>query len=166
MFAMIRASENEALQVVCQMNPDPELSTAIRELQQAGWKIVVASAGCEWYIQCLLREANIEIDVHANPGKFDPERGLIVSAPTSSPFYCKELGVDKAAVVRFWQTQARHVAFAGDGFADLPAARPVASEMRFARSDLAHSLIAEQATYRPFSSWSGIARELLATRWS
>lgn len=164
MFASIRASAREVLDVVRQMKLDPELPASIKHLQQAGWRVVVASAGCDWYIRRLLSDAGAEIEVHANPGVLDPTRGLIMTAPNSSPFYCLELGVDKAGVVRYWQQRAEHVAFAGDGFADLPAARLVAPELRFARSDLANSLSAEQAAYRPYRSWSDIAQQLLAPR--
>lgn len=164
MFAAIRAPEREVLDVVRQMRLDPELSTSVKRLQQAGWRVVVASAGCDWYIRRLLLEAGVEIEVHANPGEFDPARGLIMNAPNSSPFYCPELGVDKAGVVKYWQQRAERVAFAGDGFADLPAARLVRPELRFARSDLANSLSAEQAAYRPYHSWSDIAQQLLAPR--
>jgi 2-hydroxy-3-keto-5-methylthiopentenyl-1-phosphate phosphatase len=87
-----------------------------------------------------------------------------MTAPNSSPFYCLELGVDKAGVVRFCQQRAERVAFAGDGFADLPAARLVAPKLRFARSDLANSLAAEESAYRPYQSWSDMAQQLLAPR--
>jgi 2-hydroxy-3-keto-5-methylthiopentenyl-1-phosphate phosphatase len=53
------------------------------------------------------------------------------------------------------------VAFAGDGFPDAESARLVPGPLRFARADLATVLDQERLQYRPFGSWSDIARLLL-----
>lgn len=50
-FAAIRATDDKVLAVVKKMNLDNGLSTAVENLRQAGWRIVVASARCEWYIR-------------------------------------------------------------------------------------------------------------------
>jgi 2,3-diketo-5-methylthio-1-phosphopentane phosphatase len=162
MFADIRASESEINKVLHEMELDPALAATIKNMQVHNWKVVVASAGSQWYIQRLLSEAGVEIDVHANPAHFDPQQGLLMEAPRDSPFYCAELGVDKAAVVRYWQAHSPCVAFAGDGFADLAGARLVPAELRYARADLAHALREEGADFQPFTTWSDIALDLQA----
>src|SRR5262245_18376683 len=64
-FSRIRASESEVLAVVDRMELDPYLPQAIRDLRQAGWQVIVASAGCAWYIQRLLALAAVDLEVHA-----------------------------------------------------------------------------------------------------
>jgi len=161
-FSQIRAPKEQILAIVRDMRPDPHLGAAVAALRVAGWEIIVASAGCDWYIRRLLAEADVTLEVHANPGVYPPGGPLRMDAPTDSPFYCPELGVDKAAIVRFWLERAGTVAFAGDGFADLPAALLVAPKWRFAKADLADALSAQNEAFRPFTVWSDIAQTLLA----
>src|SRR5262245_15953491 len=53
-FAAIRADEAAVLAVVKRMELDPRLPAAVRALRDAGWSVVVTSAGCAWYIRRLL----------------------------------------------------------------------------------------------------------------
>jgi 2-hydroxy-3-keto-5-methylthiopentenyl-1-phosphate phosphatase len=159
-FAAIRGSEDEVLAVVRRMELDPELPAAVDALTRAGWKVVVTSAGCEWYIRRLLAEVGVEVEVHSNCGRFVPGKGLLMEMPAGSPFLSPTLGVDKAAVVRSYLGPGRAVAFAGDGFPDVDPARLVPDDLRFARSDLATVLTAEKLPFQSFGSWSDIARVL------
>ena len=127
-FASIRASEAEVLAVVERMELDPNLPAAVDILAKAGWRVVVTSAGCDWYIRRLLAEAGVDVEVHSNPGRFVAGQGLLMEMPTNSPYLSPTLGVDKAAVVRRELTEGRRVAFAGDGFPDAEAARLVADD--------------------------------------
>ena len=161
-FAEIRASEADVLAVVDQMELDPALPHAVADLRQAGWKVVVTSAGCEWYIHRLLAQASVELEVHSNPGRFVPGRGLQMELPIGSRFFSPTLGVDKARVVRHHLEQGRTVAFAGDGFPDEEAALFVPGNLRFARGDLADVLKQKGEEFQPFAAWSQIARYLLS----
>ena len=160
-FAEIRASEAEVLAVVDQMELDPDLPSAVAELQQAGWNVVVTSAGCDWYIRRLLAQADVELEVHSNPGRFVPGLGLQMELPLSSQFLSPTLGVDKAQVVRHHLGKGRAVAFAGDGFPDEEAALLVPGHRRFARGDLADVLKQKREPFQPFEAWSEISRHLL-----
>lgn len=167
-FRQIRASEAEVRRVLRDMQLDPRLSESVAALRAAGWDVVVTSAGCEWYINELLHQAGVELIVHANPGimwtpgnPWRPEGGLEMRLPTASPFYSPTHGIDKAAVVRDAQECAKIVAFAGDGYPDLPAAELVPPELRFARSMLAEALTARGLAFRPFDTWSEVADALL-----
>jgi 2-hydroxy-3-keto-5-methylthiopentenyl-1-phosphate phosphatase len=80
--------------------------------------------------------------------------------PEPGPVFSPDLGVDKAGVVREGLSRGIPVAFAGDGFPDLEAARLVLPELRFARRDLAAALDREGRAYRPFERWAEIARAL------
>jgi 2,3-diketo-5-methylthio-1-phosphopentane phosphatase len=160
-FAEIRVDEPALLDLLRQLNPDPELAPLVAALRAAGWEVIVASAGCAWYIRRVLKERNLTLKVHANPGQFVPGRGLRMELPRTSPFFSPTHGIDKAAVVRETRQTGRHVAFAGDGYPDVEAAALVVPELRFARADLARALSESGLAFRPFEQWADVARSLL-----
>ena len=160
-FAEIRCSEAEVLKVVDQMEVDPDLPRTVADLRAAGWQVIVTSAGCEWYIRHLLAQADVELEVHANPGSYVTGQGLRMELPLGSPFLSPTLGINKAAVVRRHLELGRTVAFAGDGFPDEEAARLVPGELLFARGDLADVLRQHGHEFQTFAVWSQIARWLL-----
>jgi 2-hydroxy-3-keto-5-methylthiopentenyl-1-phosphate phosphatase len=160
-FASIRASEKEVLSVLKRMQLDPHLRAAVETLDRAGWKVVVASAGCAWYIRQLLHEAGVELEVHSNPGQFEMGKGLLMELPTGSAYLSRTVGIDKAAVVRHFIASGRPVAFAGDGFPDAEPARLVPDHLRFARGDLANVLLNAGVPFRRFETWSHIPHLLL-----
>src|SRR5262245_52796473 len=90
-FASIRKSEGEVLEVRWKMEVDPMLSAAVEKLRQARWRVIVASAGCEWYISRLLSHARVALECHANPGRFELGHGLLMELPTDSPYFSREL---------------------------------------------------------------------------
>ncbi len=160
-FAAIRASEAEVLAVVERMELDPKLAAAVAELREAGWSVVVTSAGCDWYIRRLLGAAGVDVEIHSNPGRFEVGKGLLMEMPTSSPFLSQTLGVNKTEVVRRLLADGVCVAFAGDGFPDADPARLVPGDLRFARGDLADVLSREGLEFHRFEAWSDVARVLI-----
>jgi Haloacid Dehalogenase superfamily, subfamily IB, phosphoserine phosphatase-like len=158
-FCQIQAPECTILEVVDAMAPSPGLARAVESLRANGWHIVVASAGCRWYIDHILAAEGVDLEVHANPGCYR-DGALYMEAPEDSPFFCAETGVDKLAIVRFYQERGARVAYAGDGFTDVPAALAVPPALRFARADLADSLDKRGEGYRPFSAWFEVAEAL------
>ena len=150
------------MQVVNRMEIDPHLAASVEALKQDGWKVIVASAGCDWYIRRLLAAAGATLEVHANPGRFETGRGLLMQMPEGSPFLSQTLGVDKSAIVRHYIGRRATVAFAGDGFPDAEAARLAPGALRFARGDLAGVLSREGLEFHAFETWSDVARKLLA----
>jgi 2,3-diketo-5-methylthio-1-phosphopentane phosphatase len=160
-FAAIKASQEQVLAVVRRMELDPHLPAAVDSLRRAGWRVVVTSAGCAWYIQWLLKSVGLELEVYANPGHFEPGKGLVMEMPTGSPFWSPTLGVDKTGVVSSFLKDGLTVAFAGDGFPDVEPARLVPGDLRFARADLASVLVGEGERFHAFDSWSDIACRLL-----
>lgn len=161
-FRTIKASEQDVLAVVDQMELDPQLPQALAALRSAGWHVIVTSAGCSWYIDYLLAQAGVTLEVYANPGVFVPGQGLRMDLPSSDRFRSPTVGVDKAGVVRHWLGQGHRVAFAGDGFPDADAAKLVDATMRFAKADLAKQLQHDRFPFRPFAVWSDIATLLLS----
>lgn len=163
-FGQLQASEAQLLELVRDMAPDPALAHSVNRLRAAGWRVVVASAGCDWYIRRILAALGLTdaVEVHANPGELLPGGALRMSMPAGSAFACRETGVDKAAIVRRHLQAGSRVAFAGDGFADLPGALLVRPELRFAKADLAQALGEGGEDFRPFSRWSEVAEALLS----
>ena len=51
--------------------------------------VVVASAGCLWYINMLLDKAGVDLEVHANPGHIEDDR-LAMTWPVDSPYFSPE----------------------------------------------------------------------------
>jgi 2-hydroxy-3-keto-5-methylthiopentenyl-1-phosphate phosphatase len=160
-FGAIRVSEEEVLAIVDRMELDPQLGQSLSSLRAAGWEVIVASAGCEWYIRRLLAAANVELQVYANPGRFENGRGLIMDMPEDSPYFSANLGVDKTEIVRSHLAAGKLVAFAGDGYPDVDPARLVNEDLRFARADLAEVLQRENMGFHSYQAWSEIADNLL-----
>jgi 2-hydroxy-3-keto-5-methylthiopentenyl-1-phosphate phosphatase len=142
---------------------DPELGAGLRRLQSAGWEILVASAGCSWYIERILERAGASgVAVHANPGTLREGCGLWMELPVQSPFFSRNAGIDKPAIVRDALTRSDVVAFAGDGPPDLDSILLVSPEFRFARGWLARELERRGEPFRGFRRWSDVARALAA----
>ncbi|MBI1291621.1 HAD-IB family phosphatase [bacterium] len=160
-FAEMRSTPDQIEQVLRDMNLDPAAGEAIAGLRRAGWNVIVASAGCRWYIQRLFERARIDVEYHSNPGEFDADGALQMTLPQGAKYFHPDLGVDKAGIVRTALNQDVPVAFAGDGIPDLEAAMLVPAERRFARGALAGRLRARGEDFRGYAHWSEIARMLL-----
>jgi HAD superfamily phosphoserine phosphatase-like hydrolase len=160
-FAALPGDEVLLQQLADQSQIDPQLSVAVQRLRAAGWEVVVASAGCDWYIRQLLARQQVEIAIFANPGEVIPGRGLQMRLPAEGPFFSATLGVAKEKIVQQALLQFQAVAFAGDSRTDLAAARLLPAHRRFARADLAGALQSEQQQYVPFTRWSELPDLLL-----
>ncbi|MFN3323583.1 MAG: HAD-IB family phosphatase [Bryobacteraceae bacterium] len=161
-FSHVRGPEERVRAIVGEMEPDPKLGGAVERLRRHGWEIVVVSAGCAWYIDQVLEGAGVKLEVHASPGRYDPERGLQMELPAHSPYCSVESGIDKEAAVREALLDGRRVAFAGNGPPDLAPSLLVDSSRRFARGWLAQELRRRRKPFRPFEQWSEIASALTA----
>ncbi|MBF0483416.1 MAG: HAD-IB family phosphatase [Candidatus Omnitrophica bacterium] len=159
-FAGIRCQESNLIKIIEQMKIEPKLKQCVSDLNQNGWELVVASAGCDWYIKRLLKLANVSIIVNANPGEFDPNKGLLMHLPQNSKFFSPELGINKVAVVRDALSRADKVAFAGDGRPDLAPALLVPPQRRFAKSWLAKKLTEIGEDFQPFENWREVAEKI------
>lgn len=160
-FAAIRTDPSTLEDLLDRMELDPALPDAVARLRNAGWEIVVASAGCAWYIRRLLDKAGVQLEVHANPGVFSPETGLVLSLPVDSPYFKHETGIDKSAIVQNALAHDPRAAFAGDGRPDLAPSNLVLPSRRFARGWLARHLGKTGEPFHPFETWSQIADRLL-----
>jgi len=159
-FAGLRIDGQELDAILAEMQLDSGLVEGVERLRRSGWSLVIASAGCAFYIQRMLCQAGVRAVVHANPGSFIPGQGLYMDPPLQSPFYTAATGIDKAAVVRHYLHQGIEVAFAGDGRPDLAPALLVPSGFRFAKGWLADELERLREPFVRFDHWREISEQL------
>jgi HAD superfamily phosphoserine phosphatase-like hydrolase len=160
-YAELRVDEGEFSAMLAEMAFEPGVSEAVRLLQQGGWGVTVASAGCSFYIKKLLAEHGLSLTVHANPGLFSPECGLVMELPRKSPYFSPGIGIDKLALVRALLGQGADVAYAGDGRLDMEPLLLLPTERRFARGWLAGKLEKQGKPFIQFNHWEEIAARLL-----
>ena len=160
-FSKLRGLSSSIESLLDRVGLDKDMVDSCRRLQLQGWKLVIASAGCAWYIEKLLFPLGIDPEIQANPGHYSEEKGLIMEYPIGSPYFSPATGIDKSLVVKKALNRAL-LAFAGDGRPDLEAALLVDPSRRFARGDLARELTRRGEPFRPFHSWSAMVKALLA----
>ena len=142
--------------------PDPDLGSEIRTLQRAGWEVIIASAGALWYIERILANAGVNgVEVHANPGEFQPGVGLRIDLPVHSRFFSPTVGIDKEAIVRDAISRSDQVAFAGDGPPDVASAMLVKPELRFARGWLARHFDERAVPFVEYRRWTDVLPHIL-----
>jgi 2,3-diketo-5-methylthio-1-phosphopentane phosphatase len=159
-FAALRIDRHELDEMLAEMQVDTGLAAGVERLQQMGWSLVIASAGCGFYIERILLRSRVKAVIHANPGSFIPGQGLLMQPPLASPFFSAETGIDKAAVVRHYLDQGCATAFAGDGRPDLAPALLVPPGYRFATGWLADELGRRREPFVRFDRWCEIAERL------
>jgi 2-hydroxy-3-keto-5-methylthiopentenyl-1-phosphate phosphatase len=161
-FAALKTDEATADALVDALDPAPGTAAAVRRLQAASWQVVIASAGCRWYIERLLDRLDLSgITVHASPGTFRPDTGLVMRPDPAGPFHDPDSGIDKPAVVRAALAGDPVVAYAGDSNTDRAAALLVPPERRFITGWLGRRFRAEGIDHVAVTAWPEIAARLL-----
>ncbi len=161
-FIAAEGGESALDQVIDAIALPEDLPSLVARLRELGWAVVVVSAGCQWYIDRLLARSRCELPVITNPGAIEAGR-LVMRRPVSSPFCCEANGIDKRAVVEQLVKAGTRVAYCGDGYTDLPAAKLIDKQHRYARGDLAVALDEEHLAYHPFSDWREVVEGLAAS---
>jgi len=159
-FSGLRVDEHDLDAMLVEMRVEPGLAGSLDALQAAGWSLVIASAGCAFYIERIALRSRIEALILANPGDFVPGRGLFMRPPRQSPYFSAELGIDKAAVVQHYLGGGLVTAFAGDGRPDLEAALLVPPGRRFARGWLATELERRGEPFVRLDRWQHLVDHL------
>lgn len=162
-YQQIRLSEISLKSLVGELGFPPQFSLLLDQLRFAHWDLVIASAGCEWYIQQLIDAQNLKCPptIHANKGSYSKEFGLIMQLPKDSPHYDPNIGISKTSVVKSHQGLNQCVAFAGDGPTDLAPALLVEPQLRFAKGSLARLLSEKGESFVPFDRWEEIPFHLI-----
>ena len=162
-YCQIRLAESQLRALVSELGFPFNFDTLVKRLRQNNWEVVIASAGCEWYINQLIHNSGIHPApmVHANPGNYSPGTGLVMELPKNSPHFHPEIGISKASVIKYHIINNKLVAFAGDGPTDLEPALLTNPRLRFAKGTLARLLNDKQEDYIPFEDWEEIPNYLL-----
>ena len=160
-FAGLRCDEDTVDVLLEGMLLEREISSSFERLREAGWRVVIASAGCEWYIRRLLDSLGITPEIHANPGRLVEGQGLVMQRPFGSPYFSSETGIDKARLVQGFLA-GNTVVYAGDGRPDLAPSLLVPPRYRFAKGWLAEELESRGESFNRFERWGEIATTLLA----
>lgn len=160
-FSSLRTDQAGVEQLVAALDPAPGTAEAVRRLQGAGWEVVIASAGCGWYIKRLLARLDLDLIVHASPGVFAPETGLLMRPDPDDPYHDPAFGINKAAVTRDASAADPIVAYAGDSNNDRKGAMLVPPERRFVTGWLQRKMAREGVPHVPFAAWPEIAEHLL-----
>jgi 2,3-diketo-5-methylthio-1-phosphopentane phosphatase len=158
-FAGLRCSASAVNALLEEMTMDQGIPAAFTQLREHGWSVVIASAGCEWYIRRLLAPLGVAPVIHANPGIFIEGQGLVMQHPAGSPYFNSETGIDKAMLVRDLLPRGT-VVYAGDGRPDLAPSLLVPPHHRFAKGWLADELERRGEPCIRFEHWDEIARSL------
>lgn len=134
-------------------SPDVGLRESVQRAEDAGWDVIVVSAGSSWYIDRIFEALGITtVTVHSNTGQIVEGKGLQIDTTRD---------VDKSAVVRDALSRYERVAFAGDGPPDLAPALLVPPELRFARRWLAQELMQRRELFHPFDRWREVVDGLV-----
>ncbi|MEI7942015.1 MAG: HAD-IB family phosphatase [Candidatus Riflemargulisbacteria bacterium] len=160
-FSRLRSPEHTIIDIINKMTITSNLTNDINTLNTNGWNLVVASAGCDWYIKKLLGSNLDKLTLYANPGTYSSESGLSMTRADIGVFSSDNLGVNKLAIVEDAMKRYHQVAFAGDGRPDLEPVLIVPSDKRFAKGWLAQKLDSLNEAYVPFSDWSEIIPYLI-----
>ncbi len=160
-FSSWRTDAAGADALVAALAPAPGTVEAVHALQAAGWEITIASAGCGWYIERLLAQMGLTIQVHASAGVFSPETGLLMRPDPADRYHHPQTGIDKPVVVRDALERDPIVAYAGDSTTDRAGAMLVAPERRFVTGWLQKGFAREGVPHVAFEAWPEIAEHLL-----
>ncbi len=160
-FGALRTDEAGADALVDALDPAPGTAAAVQRLQDAGWEVVIASAGCRWYIEKLLVRMGLKVAVHAAPGAFAPQTGLVMMPDPADPYHHPQTGIDKARVVRDALERDPVVAYAGDSTTDRAGALMVPPERRFITGWLGRRFAEEGVPHVAVKAWPEIAVRLL-----
>jgi 2-hydroxy-3-keto-5-methylthiopentenyl-1-phosphate phosphatase len=160
-FGELRVGHERLLQIAESVGLEESFAADVERLYDAGWGVIVVSAGSQWYIQRLFERRGVGLPIVSNPGEISSNGSLQMRLDHTSPFFCREIGVDKAAVVRWGLDRFSEVAFAGDGRPDVRAAELVSAGKRFARGWLAEYFSSQRKAFVPFSRWSQVVDGIL-----
>ena len=160
-FGELRVGQEQLLQIAESVGLQASFADDVQRLQTGGWGVIVVSAGSKWYIEQLFERRGVRLPIVSNPGEVSPEGSLQMSLDRESRFFNREIGIDKAGVVRWALQNFEQVAFAGDGRPDVAAAELVVDDRRFARGWLAEHFATQCTPFVRFEFWSQVADKLL-----
>lgn len=135
----------------------PGFERFLRGCREAGWPVVICSAGLDVYIEPVLERLPAELraglTIRANAARCS-SGGLDVHFHGAGERDCGRCGFCKATVVRELQSAGHRVAVIGDGTADRCAAE--AADAVFARRSLVRWCRTQGIAFQPFETFDEV----------
>ncbi len=125
-FAKVRIPQNELDKFIESIEIDPQFPETLELCKKLEIPVYICSAGMDYYILKRIPEyiKKYNITLLSNKGEYSPQTGFKVTPPApGSPFYSKDAGVSKDALVQHLKQQGFFTIYAGDGRPDIKAAR-------------------------------------------
>ena len=125
-FAKVRIPQAELDDFIQGIEIDPKAEETFELCKELSIPIYICSAGMDYYILKRIPELieKYNITVVANKAEYSPGTGFEVTPPPAdSPFYSKNTGIAKDALVESLKKQGFFTIFAGDGRPDIKAAK-------------------------------------------
>jgi len=156
-IALIAVGERELADFVAGLPMREGLGEFVARAREVGVDVTVVSDGFDFYIRPLLDRHGLS-DLTVLSNRWSYERGRPVLAFPHACDSCGKHGVCKERIVADAIGRGARVAYAGDGWSDVCAAK--LAHVLFARDALALRLADEGIAFTPFESFHTLNREL------
>jgi 2,3-diketo-5-methylthio-1-phosphopentane phosphatase len=136
-FSRIRIPQKRLDDFIQSIEIDPEFQNTLGLCKEFSIPVYICSAGMDYYILKRIPEEIKKYDIAllANKGEYSPETGFKLTPPPENyPFYNKNTGISKEALVKSLKKRGFFTVYAGDGIPDLKAAKT--ADAVFAKSVL------------------------------
>lgn len=124
-FSRVRIPQRELDAFIEKIEIDKKFPETLKLCKQLGIPVYICSAGMDYYILKRIPQyiKKYGVVVISNKGEYSPKTGFkLTPLPEGNPFYSKNIGVAKEAVVENFKNQGYMTIFAGDGRPDIKAA--------------------------------------------
>lgn len=136
-FAKVRIPQDELDIFIQSIQIDEKFPETLELCGRLGIPVYICSAGMDYYIRKRIPQyiEKYNIAVISNKAEYSPQTGFkLTPLPEGNPYYSKEVGVNKEALVANIKQQGNFTIFAGDGRPDIFAAK--AADAVFAKDIL------------------------------
>ncbi|MDR0952994.1 MAG: MtnX-like HAD-IB family phosphatase [Elusimicrobiota bacterium] len=125
-FAQIHIPQAQMDAFIASIEVDTFFHKTMAFCSKVKMPVYICSAGTEYYINKRIAKEVKEYNITllSNGGDYSPKSGLILTPPPpTSPFYNKDTGISKEALVAKLQKDGYYTVYAGDGPPDIKAAK-------------------------------------------
>lgn len=137
---------------------DERFFDAINMIKYMGGDVIILSAGCEYYIEKILKKHGLsDIPIYSNKG-ICKDNGLYITPDKSSTFYSERYGIDKELVVKYFTNRYSFVIYAGDSDPDYQAS--LQADVRFGKDELMDIYNENSIEYIPMADFGDVVKYL------
>ncbi len=157
MFLQIHIAEDELNKFISTIKIDEHTDKVWELCFNNNIPMYICSAGNDYYIKELIGDKmqKYDIELITNPATYSQSGGLDMQKPDESyPYFDKDIGISKSALIKKLKDDGYFVIFAGDGPPDIAPA--LISDTVFARKILLEKLNAKGLKSENFDSYQNI----------